>query len=437
MRLKISSALFSSVGQVAVLMAAMTAAQGCSTLFPHSPKAVPVSVANQVGDLIPEKAPADYRIAVRSLNAQDFKLARIQFTQFMQQNPASPWTQAAMLNTGRALEGEKRWQDAANRYHQVVAATTRAPSLQATALYRLSFCHEALGDDPQVVVDLNDLYLRSSALPPEVAQGELPARLAAAYARVGNFDRAQEFYRRAETGIAKLRQASGTKIPEWLPKTLYLMGESASRRVTWTDFEPALRSFARSQVYLLEAAELNQVPWSGKSADELILVYETLMTTIEGAPIPEGDPVISKRALQQMQWRRAGQLVDLLVELRARILPNSKSPAAPKAKILSSLSGIDHRINSLLNDRPAGEGLTESALSRKNSGRTLPSLSTDDTLEQQFLKSSREAKPGLSLVPAPKANPARLQDLKTDALPEMPQPIHSVPEQPTTEDPNL
>ena len=268
---------------------------------------------------VPVNAPPEYRQALQSLAAGQFEQASQQLDAFLKANPASPWTQAATLNSGRALEGLEEWSDASERYHSVVRATPEAKKLQAMALYRLSVCEEALGDDQQVVAVLNDLLPRSSELPPETAAAELPARLASAYARVGIFDRALDFYRKAENGIAKLRQAAGDKVPEWLPRTLFDMGAMSRHKPAWDEFEISLRPLARGQVYLLQAAELQVEPWATQAADEIIATYNSLWNVVaSAAPERGGDPVLAKRALQLRQWDRAILLLDNLAELRAR-----------------------------------------------------------------------------------------------------------------------
>lgn len=414
------------------LIAVASLSVGCSSLHSKVSSFFSGGLADHASGAVPTEAPADYRAGVDALQSGNFAGALDHFDRFTQQNSASPWSQAALLNSGRALEGLKRWSEAAARYRQVVGATTgRAPRLQAMALYRLSFCHEALGDDPQVVADLNDLISRSGSLPVEIAQGEMPARLAAAYARVGNFERAQEFYRRAEAGIAKLRQSSGSNLPAWLPETLFLMGESSRRQLSWADFESSLRPLARNQIYLLQSAELGQAPWSDKAADELIGIYNDLITTIEGAPLPTGDPIVSRRRLQQMQWTRVGLVNDTLQDLRARMVPGAKTVAAV-VKIQSGLKAVEKRITHLLNERPAGEGLTAAAAARKKSGAKLQTLQPDnDSLEQQFLQSGRQA-PSTALTPATPPPPP-----ETRPPAETPDPIRASPPTPTSEDPNL
>lgn len=406
-----SVANFGSNVAASFAVVSLIALAGCASvhkaarsLVGASSAAPSIRTTDHASGAVPSEAPDAYRESVTALDAGKYDEALKGFDRFTQQNAASAWSQAAMLNSGRALEGLKRWPEAIERYRQVVNSTGTAPRLQAMALYRLSYGHEALADDAQVVVDLNDLLARTSALPTEIAQAELPARLAAAYARVGNFDRAQDFYKRAELGIARLRQKSAGQIPDWLPRTLFLMGDSSRRQISWVDFETGLRPLARNQVYLLEAAELGVDPWATRAAEQLSVAYRELMTTLEGAPIPDGDALLAKRAVQRKQWERAALLVDTMTELRARAAPGAKTPAVET--IRKALDQTDKRIANLFAERPAGEGLTAAALARRKFGKKLRALPTDDSLEQKFLRSSRDSGRESKTDVAPTAAPS-------------------------------
>lgn len=394
----------------------------------------------------PKEAPEAYKKAMELLEDSKFADAYEALDAFVKAEPASPYTQAAILNQGRALEGLGRYNDASDKYRAVVRTTANARKLQAMALYRSSFCHEALGDDQQVVATLNDLLTRSEELPPEMARAELPARLAAAYARVGNFDSALEFYRRAENGIAKLRQEAGDEVPDWLPRTLFFMGELTRRSPNWAEFEASLRPLARGQVYLLQAAELSAAPWSDRASDELVATYGALWSAITSAPTPsEGDPVIATRALQSKQWERSILLLDVMAELRARVLPKEAAKQSEPAKrIMKALTELENEISKLLLQRPAGEGLTREALARKQSVRGRV-VSPSDMLEKKFIETSREV-PRLQKitkeVPRAKSLPSKKKvstQFIEPAAPTSPTPIPT-PEPAATappEDPNL
>jgi tetratricopeptide (TPR) repeat protein len=379
----------------------------------------------------PTKAPELYRQAVGELEVGKFNEALKDFDRFVQQNPANRYSQAALLNSGRALEGLRSWGDAADRYRRVIDSTNRSPRLRAMALYRLSYVDEALGDDAKMVADLTDLLDRKNFLPREIAEGEMPARLAAAYARVGNFEKAQRFYQQAEVGIARLRQ-NQSETPEWLPRTLYVMGETSRSKLSWLDFETFIRPLARSQVYLVQSAELGLAPWSDRAAEELLEIYNDMINVIETAqPVQD---VVARRALQQKQWTRVALVLECLQDLRARMAPEiAQGPAM--VKVTQGLKLVDERLSKILEERPAGEGLTPAAIARKKA-RILKTEATSDTLEQAFLKSSREVKP--ALVPsATPVSPNTPVEIAPDAAP-----IQAVPEPapmpaPAKEDPNL
>jgi tetratricopeptide (TPR) repeat protein len=351
----------------------------------------------------PQEAPDIYRRGVATLNKAEFAEALSIFDQFLQDEPASSWTQAVTLNSGRALEGLGRWGEAGERYRRVILACEGiAPKLQAVALYRLSFVHEAQGEDQKTVATLNDLLNRQSQLPPEIARAELPARLAAAYARVGNFDRAMEFYQKAETAIVQLKRAAQENkqakqeedVPEWLPRTLYFMGTMATRRADWSAFETELRPLARGQKYLLQSAELGENPWSDRAAQDLMTTYNELWMAVQNSPAPqETDPLLAKRAIQNKQWDRSALVLEHLQELKSRLAPEARAQENDTTKrIAGFIADLEKKIWNLLGERPAGEGLTAEALERKRRVRGRV-VSPDNSLEQKFLEGARKQLP--------------------------------------------
>lgn len=336
------------------------------------------------------EAPKEIRQALNELDELRFTEALATLDQFLQNQPTSPWTQSAFFHRGRGLEGLGRPSEAAQQYSAVVRATEKlAPKLQAMSLYRLSFCYEAMGEDQLSLATLHDLLSRTAGLPKEVSDAELPARLAGAYARVGNFDKAVSYYRTAEVGINRLRR--GTKgIPQWLPQTLYSMGSVSARTVTWDDFETALRPISRSQIYLLQAAELGFQPWADLASHDLIATYAKLWRVIETPPeIAASEPVLAQRTTQDNQLARAEILNDNLKELKARSLATEAAHGTEASKaILQFANDLETKIARLFRVRKPGEGLTAEARARRAAVRG-KTITNDDSLEQKFLKSSR------------------------------------------------
>ena len=382
-----------------LILTALAAAPSCSSVKKSATSvARTLRIIDDPATRVPAEAPPEFRAALAHLEKEEYAKALEWLEEFLRKEPTSPWTQAASLNVGRALEGLGRWSEAAERYRKVVTATVDvAPKIQAMALYRLSFTYEALGDDQQTVVVLVDLMNRDKYLPEEIARAELPARLAGAYARVGNFEKAVAYYKLAENGVQRLKQANLSRtVPAWYARTLYFMGNMSLRKVSWQDFETAIRPLARSQVYLLQAAELSVEPWAERASRDLIATYRDLWSVIENAPKPaDGDPVIAAREAQQKQWERAALVLDCLRDLRARALPASIGKVGPPAtEAMSFASDLEKKLLALLEERPVGEGPTKESAERKKGVRGRV-VDPDDSLERKFLIDAQRKDPNL------------------------------------------
>jgi tetratricopeptide (TPR) repeat protein len=391
------------------------------------------------------QAPDDYQSGLEALQEAQFQSALEHFDRMIANEPTSPWQQSANLNAGRALLGLVRWAAAAERFRAVIRTTAEsggkvsAPKLQAAALYHLSFCQEALGNDSQTIATLIDLQERRQFLEPEIGSAELPARLAGAYARVGNFVEADRYYREAEAGIARLRhraianEAAVTTVgasvkantsatatnaplvaPVWLGQTLFEMGNTAIDQVNWDNFESALRPLARSQIYLLEAAELNQAPWSDRAFNLLTKIYGHFWSVIESPPPTSsatvGEPVLVLRDLQAKQIDRAILLNELIESLKSHELQNEADISTQARAISVFADDLQAQIQNFMLIRPAGEGATAESMSRtgttphagsgalSRSVRVNGEASSETILERKFLESSER-----TLPPAPKS----------------------------------
>ena len=258
---------------------------GCAT------KPEPKVIHDDPHSMINSQGPQLYQQGLKQLAANDYVGALESFDKFLEAQPVSPYTQVAVFNSGRALEGLQKWHEASAKYRAVVQATGKAPRLQALALYQLSFPYEAVGDDPKTVSTLTDALARSSYLPDQIASAELPARLASAYARVGNLEQAMQYYTKAESGIARLRHKSrNEKSPEWLARTLFLMGRVSLKEISWDEFESALRPVERAQFYLLQALELDDAKWSEESLRELQRVYDQIVSVLNPRVLHKSHP---------------------------------------------------------------------------------------------------------------------------------------------------
>jgi tetratricopeptide (TPR) repeat protein len=320
-------------------------------------------------------APAAYREAFAKLEKRDYEAGLKGFADFLRNQPTTNWTLAAQFNQARCYEALDQLKSALGVYQAVAEKARRAPRLQGLALLRVGVILEAMGEDDRSLAALKDAERRSKSLPEEIAQTELPARLAAGYARERNFAEAERYYNLAERQLARLRaQVAKGEQPEWLPRILYAMGHRPLGEITWERFESALIPLERSQIYLLQSAELGIQPWADLAADELIGSYGALRKSIDAVPVPAAaEIVIAAREQQRERWQRLVRLSDSIIQLRSLFVGEIEKQAAADSalrKVVDFAESFEESMQStLMLERPVGEAETPDSLRRKEEKR--------------------------------------------------------------------
>ncbi len=320
-------------------------------------------------------APTAYRAAYAKLEGREYEKAAQGFSDFLRDQPSTNWTLAAQFNWGRALEGLEKYREAVAKYQETAEKGKRVPKLQGLALLRMAVVLEALGEDDRSLAALKDAEQRADKMASEVAQTELPARLASAYARARNFSEAEKYFAQADRQLGRLRaQVPSGERPEWLPRILYAMGHRPQAIVQWDRFESSLIPLERSQLYLLQSAELGVEPWATQSADELIAAYGALRTSVDSVPVPAASEiVIAAREQQRLRWDRLVKLSDSIQKLKTLFvteIENNAPEGAPLKKITEFASDFEENLQStLMLERPVGESGTPDSLRRKEGVR--------------------------------------------------------------------
>jgi len=298
-----------------------------------------------------------------AMQRSDFSAAAAVFDKMLVQKPASEFDLIILYNAGVAHESMSECKRATELYRKAVsgAVALKLPRVEAEAFYRLSLAYECLGDDQKTIVSLLDTKKRSKNLVPEIASCELPARLAAAYARIGQRDKALQYFHEASNGLKVALTQSGTTTriqQQFAAKTLYAMGTlTPVQKGLNGDSKGFLSALSMQQPYLLQSAELNIAPESRQAADELIFAYENLMK------MKPSDPIGGRRFLQIA-------LQDI-AEIKKIRLPN-KGPLIDE--IYDKIEAEESRIRQQLVTVSDTTPLTEEAQSReglKRQGRVI------------------------------------------------------------------
>lgn len=220
-------------------------------------------------------ATRQFELGMRALEDQRYKDALSLFEGVLRQHPGSEFEMVVLFNSAAALEGLGDCREANERYRRVVKTSNgQFKIVESQALFRMSMTYECLDQDTKVVTSLLDTIRRAENLPVEVVKAEIPARMSAAYARLGNPKKAQEYFNMASKGLKEVL-SNRTYRPELLGQTLYLMGQlSRSQRNGAMNPVAYYHSIHFQQPFLLHALETGNPVWSKRAAEDLILAYE-------------------------------------------------------------------------------------------------------------------------------------------------------------------
>lgn len=222
--------------------------------------------------------PAGFQQGVRALDKEQFAEAARIFDRLLVAKPATEQDLVTTYNSGAAYEGLGNCARASERYREVTRGSAgKFSNLESAAFFRLALMYECLGQDVKAITALLDAKKRRG-LPPVTQNTEVPARLAAAYARIGNNKKALEYFAVANKGLKKIvSEETGKKQHDILGQSLYLMGQlNPSQKRAEGDPKAFLLGLSMQQPHLLQAIELRHPVWSKKAAADLSLAYDNI-----------------------------------------------------------------------------------------------------------------------------------------------------------------
>lgn len=214
--------------------------------------------------------------ALRDLENENYTAASTALERLAKKDPASEMDMVILYNLGVSKEGLGQCPQAAEHYRSVARISNKKfLRVEALALYRLGFVFECMNQPQKSIVAFLDARKRKKYLPPEVADAELPARLAAGYASIGRRKEALEYFNEASAGLKRvLARAQGkSKSKDFVARTLLAMGKISDGQ------EPMifLRTLSMQQPFLLQAAELGTRIESRRASRELVDAYSNIL----------------------------------------------------------------------------------------------------------------------------------------------------------------
>jgi tetratricopeptide (TPR) repeat protein len=324
-----------------------------------------------------------YWLGLRYLANGDYQTASSKLEELLKKYPTTRWLPSVYYNLGLSYESLNRTEDAVVQYKKVIEFFQGVHVRdEADGLYRLSICFEKLGQDDKIVLTLLQLQESAYLLPREVAQTEVPARLAAAYARLGREADSRALYEKVEASLKKLRRLKiEGDLATWYPKALYSMGRLPliKKDISAENYKNYLAPLGEAQGWLLRAAESGDPVWADKATKDLSGALNEAWQKIEQVPMNpnETDRLLALKTRQDQQRAMAADLDTVLSRLKLERLPPLpyETEAPGVTEVFKLVSHLQMNVDHLLGTRDVQDDKTSEAKSReglRGDGKLLP-----------------------------------------------------------------
>ncbi len=310
-----------------------------------------------------------FQEGVVALDSERFKKAAKTFEKFLKKYPTTNLEFMALYNLGSSYEGMGHCGAAANRYRRVVKNTkTSNKKIRARSMLRLSYMYECLDKDTMVVATLFDVLKKRDHLDKEVAQAEVPARLAAAYSRLGNRVEAKKFFKQAQDGLKIINRTTfdKSKKKKLMAKTFFYMGDLRSAKIKGVKDIRYIEHINALQTYLLRSVELNVEKWSLLSANQIVEAYDKVISHVQTHKnkIDAESNTIQKRKLITESEKMSIKTLQSIQELNAQRFPDNSEPKLV-SKLFDKIKERKKTIEIVLASSKISNPLTKDAVNRK------------------------------------------------------------------------
>lgn len=324
-----------------------------------------------------------FKTALKYMESEHFEAAIVELDKILKDDPNSEFGLVALFNKASALEGLEKCQEASVLYRQVVNLSGKKfPRIEAQSLFRLSYCFECLGQTVKQIASLKDALKRKQFLTSDVAEAELPARLAAAYAKNGDLKTAEKYFSLSQKGLKDIYKdgESPSNRKELIAKTLYFMGRMQPNLETLPQHANAyVGSLRYLQGYLLKSSEMGSRDWSPRASKNLKDAYLAIWQALNHPPsfsksTDEGE---TENNLKMWKIRLARDILENIQILKSMRFPDP-AEATEVQSIFSEIELQERKVEIYLADLATGNDLTPDAKRReglRRQGRTKTSQS--------------------------------------------------------------
>ncbi len=325
------------------------------------------------------------------LDQNQFTEAAEVFDRLIVDQPTSQLDLLIIYNSGLAHLAAMNCDVAGERIRKAIRmAAQDAPSLRGRALLRMGDVYTCLGDDSKSITTLIEVMRGQFNLPVEVVKAEVPAKLAAAYARIGNIKDAEKFFRLAERGLIQVETSyrNPQEKTQAMGMTLFLMGNIAQINIQTMPIDEYFATVKSLQRYLYRAVELDAAPWSTQATDQIEQIYTNVWAYLDRVPVTPVEGGNEVMALREQHAERARVVQEGLKSISALYAERIPEPNERKGikQLLQSLKKEETKMRNYLAVNTVGTELTAEAKEATAIKRPGQVLNPNPILEQQAME---------------------------------------------------
>lgn len=321
--------------------------------------------------------------------------AAVVFDQMIVDSPTSQLDILIVYNSGISHLLAKNCEVAAERFRKVIRLTAKTvQAVRGRSLLRMSDVYTCLGDDSKAITALVEVAKGKFDLSVEVVKAEIPAKLAAAYARIGNLKEANRYFQIAERGLVQVE--TNYRNPQARIKamamTLFLMGNISQINIQTMPSDVYFDTVKSLQRYLYRAVELNTEPWADQAAQQIEQIYKNTWSYIDRVPAGPSATInaqVGERERRQEQTRVAQAALQSLRALLSERIPDKNEPAGVK-QLIQLVKNEETKIRNYLALNIVGSDLTPEARAASALKRPGQVANPNPILEQQVIKRKRK-----------------------------------------------
>lgn len=237
-------------------------------------------------------------------------------------------------------------------------------SLYVYSLYQSGLCLEMKNQFDKAIAAYQDALRPRGVVPSVFYQLEIPARLAVNYSKIGDSQTSDQYYLQAKKALERLLKNKNeiAQNKRYYAELLYQVGIITTDFKRGSDFDGFMKSIRFSQEYLTLAMELNEEPYSRYAAQQLLLHFKKTYDYISSLePEKAEDEILAKRQNQQEKMQLSEKLLHHLDQFYAFLKTKRQVTNSEYQPLIQQLKDLQTRLEKILSERPAGEGLTPEA----------------------------------------------------------------------------